>query len=277
MRIEYKILTGRLLIKIIKKRRLKIRIFHTFAKRKKFSENLKFMGIYENWSAEIKKFENPVKAKILQGFFKTGKGEYGEGDIFIGATIPQIRSLTKKFRDAPYSEILKMLESPFHDFRLSGMLVLVEKFERDENERKNVVDFYLENTKHINNWDLVDLTCYKILGVYTLNGHREILEKLSDSTNFWEQRIAIVSTMKHVKNGDFALTLKFAEKYLNHTEPLIHKATGWLLREVGKKNIITLLNFLNTHASKMPRTALRYAIERLNPEQKRHYMSIKRG
>lgn len=235
------------------------------------------MCIYKDWSAELEKFRNPDKAKILSSFFKTGKGEYGEGDIFIGATVPQIRSLTKKFRDAPYSEIQKMLESPIHDFRLSGLLVLVAKFEHDENERKNVVDFYLKNTKHINNWDLVDLSCYKILGVYTLNGHREILEKLSDSSNFWEQRIAIVSTMTHVKKGDFELTLKFAEKYLNHTEPLIHKATGWLLREVGKKDESSLLMFLDKHAAVMPRTALRYAIERLNLDLRKHYMTIKRG
>ena len=234
------------------------------------------MGVYENWSAELEKCANPEKVKILSSFFKTGKGEYGEGDIFIGLTVPQNRAVAKKYCNSPFAEIQKMLDSPIHEFRLSALLALVEKFGKDKTAQKAVVDFYLKNTKHINNWDLVDLTCCKILGVYTMDGHREILDRLSGSSDFWEQRIAIVSTLPHIKKGDFSLTLKYAEKYLNHTEPLIHKATGWLLREVGKKEESALLDFLDRHAERMPRTALRYSIERLSPELKKHYMSIKK-
>lgn len=218
----------------------------------------------------------PGKAEIMQAFFKTGKGEYGEGDVFIGVTVPDQRSVAKEFYNKiSLAELTQLLSSKIHEHRLTALLLLVYKFEKtkDQSLRKEIVDFYLKHTKHINNWDLVDTSCYKILGRYCFeNQDSKILEKLSDSKNMWEMRMAIVATMHHIKKGKFELTKAFALKNLKHPHDLMHKANGWLLREMGNKNETELLDFLNMHYKEMPRTCLRYAIEKLEEEVRKNYL-----
>ena len=233
--------------------------------------------ITADWKQQLKNLANPEKAKILAGFFKTGKGEYGEGDIFLGVTVPQNREVAKKFFVAPLDQFVPLLHSEIHEFRLSALIALVLRYKKfkDEASRKEIVDFYLTNTTYINNWDLVDLSCTYILGDYLMTRPHDILFELSNSTNMWEQRIAIVSTLAFVRNGEFATAVALAEKYLNHTHDLIHKATGWVLREAGKKDIATLRAFLDAHAPQMPRTALRYAIEKLSQDERKKYMQMK--
>ena len=232
----------------------------------------------ENWKKEIQQLANPQKAKILSGFFKTGKGEYGEGDIFLGLTVPQNRDIAKKYYNTSLATFSELLHSPYHEFRASALFALVIRFKKskEESSRREIVDFYLQHTDCINNWDLVDLSCSYILGEFLLHCSHDILLSLSDSSCMWEQRIAIVSTHTFIKNGLFDTTLLLAEKYLSHPHDLIHKATGWMLREVGKRNLDVLRTFLNTHAHKMPRTALRYAIEKLSTEERQSYLSIKK-
>lgn len=218
----------------------------------------------------------PGKAEIMQAFFKTGKGEYGEGDVFIGVTVPDQRSVAKEFYNKiSLAELSQLLSSKIHEHRLTALLLLVYKFEKtkDQSLRKEIVDFYLKHTKHINNWDLVDTSCYKILGRYCFeNQDSKILEKLSDSKNMWEMRMAIVATMHHIKKGKFELTKAFALKNLKHPHDLMHKANGWLLREMGNKNETELRDFLNMHYKEMPRTCLRYAIEKLEEEVRKNYL-----
>lgn len=232
----------------------------------------------ESWKKELQALANPEKAKILSGFFKTGKGEYGEGDIFIGITVPQNREVAKKYFDTPLEDIAELLHSPIHEFRISALFALVLKFKKHKEAevRKEIVDFYLANTAYINNWDLVDLSCIYILGEYLLERPHDILFALSESANMWEQRISIVTTLAFIRKGKFDTTLALAEKFLSHPHDLMHKATGWMLREVGKKDLDTLRSFLDTHAPRMPRTALRYAIEKMNPTERTRYLSIKK-
>jgi 3-methyladenine DNA glycosylase AlkD len=218
----------------------------------------------------------PGKAEIMQTFFKTGKGEYGEGDVFIGVTVPDQRSVAKEFYSKiSLEELGELLSSKIHEHRLTALLILVHQFEKtkDKIKQKEIIDFYLKHTKHINNWDLVDTSCYKILGRYCFeNQDSKILEKLSDSKNMWEMRMAIVATMHHIKKGKFELTKAFALKNLKHPHDLMHKANGWLLREMGKMNEKELLDFLNLHYKEMPRTCLRYAIEKFDEELRQDYL-----
>lgn len=218
----------------------------------------------------------PEKAEFFPKFFKTGKGEYGEGDVFIGVTVPDQRSVAKEFYSKiSLEELGELLSSKIHEHRLTALLILVYKFEKtkDKIEQKQIIDFYLNHTKHINNWDLVDTSCYKILGRYCFeNQDYKILEKLSDSKNMWEMRMAIVGTMHHIKKGQFELTKTFAFKNLKHPHDLMHKANGWLLREMGKMDEKELLDFLNLHYKEMPRTCLRYAIEKLDEELRQDYL-----
>lgn len=218
----------------------------------------------------------PGKAEIMQSFFKTGKGEYGEGDIFIGVTVPDQRSVAKEFyNQISLEEISELLSSKIHEHRLTALLMLVYKFEKikDKIQQKEIVDFYLNHTKYINNWDLVDTSCYKILGRYCFeNQDSKILEKLSDSKNMWEMRMAIVGTMYHIKKGEFELTKTFVLKNLKHPHDLMHKANGWLLREMGKMNEKELLDFLNLHYKEMPRTCLRYSIEKFGESLRQDYL-----
>lgn len=222
---------------------------------------------------ELKKLKNPAKAKVLQGFFKTGKGEYGEGDIFLGITVPQSRLLAQKYAHLSFSEIKRLLSGKIHEERLIALLILVENFKKgDEHKRKKIYDFYLSSTKHINNWDLVDLSSEKVVGAYIFSKPKGVLKKLARSKNIWERRIAIVSTFYFIKHGRFEETLLIARMLLDDTHDLIHKAIGWMLREVGKRDLETEEKFLDAYASRMPRTALRYAIERMTEPRKKHYL-----
>lgn len=231
----------------------------------------------EIWKSEINEAGSADKAKILSRFFKTGKGEYGEGDIFVGVTVPVNREIAKKYSEADFSTIKSMLNSPIHEHRLSGLLALVQKYKKQKNNHTDIVKFYLSQTKNINNWDLVDLSAPYILGEYlNTNYDQSIIDQLSNSQSMWERRIAIVSTLTMIRKNNIDLSLKLSEKYLTDTQPLIHKATGWILREVGKKDEKSLIDFLDKHTPIMPRTALRYAIERLDKDTRTHYINIPR-
>lgn len=218
----------------------------------------------------------PEKVEFFPRFFKTGKGEYGEGDQFIGVTVPDQRAVAKEyFKIIALEELSQLLSSKIHEHRLTALLILVYKFEKskDQSEQKEIVDFYLHHLEYINNWDLVDTSCYKILGRYAFeNQEDKILIDLSNSEKMWEKRMAIVGTMHYIKKGKFDLTKKFALKNLLHPHDLMHKANGWLLREMGKKNEQELLDFLNLHYKKMPRTCLRYAIEKLDEDLRQDYL-----
>ena len=218
----------------------------------------------------------PEKAEFFPRFFKTGKGEYAEGDLFIGVKVPDQRSVAKEFYSKiSLEELGELLSSKIHEHRLTALLILVHQFEKTKEKikQKEIIDFYLKHIKHINNWDLVDTSCYKILGRYCFeNQDSKILEKLSDSKNMWEMRMAIVGTMHHIKKGQFELTKNFALKNLKHPHDLMHKANGWLLREMGKMNEKELLDFLNLHYKEMPRTCLRYAIEKFDEELRQDYL-----
>ena len=220
---------------------------------------------------------NPEKKEFLPYFFKTGKGEYAEGDKFIGVVVPDSRKLVKEYwQKAELSDVQEILKSEFHEMRLVALLILVNKFEKskDKNEQKKLVDFYLKNTKYINNWDLVDLSCYKLLGRYCFENQKDdILRELSNSDNMWEKRIAIVATMHHIKKGkSFDLTQELVLNNLNHPHDLMHKANGWLLREIGNKDEEVLLDFLKIYYQNMPRTTLRYAIEKLDEDLRQDFL-----
>lgn len=226
------------------------------------------------------------QVEVLSRFFKTGKGQYGEGDRFLGVKVPQTRAIVKEAKlSVPFGEISILLDSEWHEARLAGLLLLVEEMKavsgRTKNteqscaRRKEIVDFYLSHATRSNNWDLVDLSCPYIVGVYLLHEDEDaaqMLDDLSASTNLWEQRIAIVSTMMLIRNGRYAEALRISEKLLGHPHDLIHKAVGWMLRETGKRDRDLLIAFLERHHSHMPRTTLRYAIEKLSPDERRHWM-----
>lgn len=223
----------------------------------------------------------PGKREVLMRFFKTAPGEYGEGDQFLGITVPSVRKVSKLMTDAPMEAISRMLGSEIHEHRLSALLVLVERYRRAKNDKgmkKQIADFYLSNTRSINNWDLVDLSAPKIIGNFVLEtGDYEILYRLSRSSDLWEQRIAIVSTYTLLCNGITEPTVSISQSYLTHKHDLIHKATGWMLREMGKRTDERLLTkFLDENTRRMPRTMLRYAIEKLSPEQRQYYLHLPR-
>jgi len=221
----------------------------------------------------LKKLANPTKAEILQGFFKTGKGEYGEGDSFLGIKVPEQRKIAKKFKDLKLNEIQILLKSQIHEERLTALLILVEQYQKsDRNKQKQIYQFYLKQIQNINNWDLVDLSAPKIVGDFLLNNSREILYKLAKSQNLWKKRIAIVSTWTLIRNLEFKETLEISEILLNDKHDLIHKAVGWMLREVGKKDQKIEEEFLQKHYQIMPRTMLRYAIERFDERKRKFYL-----
>lgn len=219
---------------------------------------------------------SPEKAAFLPKFFKCGKGDYAEGDQFIGVTVPEQRIIAKEyFQKISLKDLEELLSSNIHEHRLTALLMLVFKYEKANNHRNKteLVEFYLKNKKHINNWDLVDTSCYKILGNYCFETKDDsILIKLSEEENLWSKRIAVVSTMYHVKKGSFDLLKSLALKNLHHEHDLMHKANGWLLREMGKKNEPELLDFLKLHYRKMPRTTLRYALEKLPENVRQDYL-----
>ncbi len=219
--------------------------------------------------AQIQRAANPARAAISQRFFKTGPGEYGEGDRFIGLTVPQVRSLAKQYRDLSFRDTGRLLRSPIHEERLLALLLLVEVYRRgDESARRRIYDFYLANTRYINNWDLVDSSAEQIVGAQP----GAPLVTLARSANLWERRIAIIATFHFIKRGEFAPTLRIARQLLRDREDLLHKATGWMLREVGKRDLPVLEGFLKKYCRRMPRTMLRYAIERLPEKRRQQYL-----
>jgi 3-methyladenine DNA glycosylase AlkD len=223
----------------------------------------------EDLKRELSLYSDFEKANILQRFFKTGFGQYGEGDIFLGIVVPNTRIVAKKFSDLPLYEIKKILYSRVHEERLCALLLLVEKFNKaNDLEQKKIFDFYIKNAKQANNWDLVDLSAPKIVGKYLLDKSKTILYKFAKSKNLWEKRISIVSTYTFIKAGEYKDTFKIAEILMNDKHDLIHKAVGWMLREVGKISQKDEEKFLQKYYKKMPRTTLRYAIEKF-PEEKR--------
>lgn len=218
--------------------------------------------------AILKKQANPEQAKVYLRFFKTGKGEYGEGDEFLGIKVPVSRKMAKEFKDLALPEIQELLNSKVHEERLIALFILTEQYcKGDEEKNKVVYNFYLKNTKQVNNWDLVDLSAEKIIGSYLLEGDKQILFKLALSKNLWERRIAVMSTFHFIKNGFYDTTLEISDMLLHDEHDLIHKAVGWMLREIGNRDLNAEENYLKKHYKHMPRTMLRYAIEKF-PQKK---------
>ena len=225
---------------------------------------------------KLKSLASPDVAKSSIRFFKTGPGQYGEGDTFIGIKVPTLRTVSREFRSLPLEEIESLLNSPIHEERHLALMVLVLQVAKcDDAYRRVVFDFYLRNTKFINNWDLVDCSAPQVVGGYLLDKSRKPLFELTQSKSLWDRRIAIVSTQHFIRHDDFADTLAISHKLLRDEEDLIHKAAGWMLREVGKKAKAVLEAFLDQHGPVMPRTMLRYAIEHFSPDQRRAYLQRK--
>ena len=219
---------------------------------------------------KLKSLASPAVAKSAARFFKTGPGQYGEGDIFIGVKVPVLRGVARDFRELSLKEAQKLLHSPVHEERLLALLILVLAVAKaDDTRRKAIYDSYLANTRHVNNWDLVDSSAPALVGAYLIDKNRKPLVKLAKSKILWERRIAIVATQHFIRHGEYDDTLKISQILLADKEDLIHKAAGWMLREVGKKHEPTLVAFLEEHGADMPRTMLRYAIERFSPERRR--------
>jgi 3-methyladenine DNA glycosylase AlkD len=223
--------------------------------------------------AALGKHADPRRAAVARSFFKTGPGEYGEGDVFLGVRAPDMRRVAAAHRDITFSEIRDLLTSPVHEERVLALLVLVGKYSRaNEKEKKRIFDFYLRHRKRVNNWDLVDLSAPHIVGGFLADRDRVILYDLAKSKNLWDRRIAILATLNFIRRGDFSATLEISKVLLSDKEDLIHKAVGWMLREVGKKDARAEEAFLRKHCRVMPRTMLRYAIERFPEPKRRRYL-----
>lgn len=221
----------------------------------------------------LKALANKEQAAISQRFFKTGPGEYGEGDVFLGIKVPVLRKLAKEFNDLSLKEAEALLTSDIHEERLLALLILIRRFERgDDVTREAIYDLYLKNTSSINNWDLVDLSAQHIVGSYLTAKSKAPLYRLAESKSMWERRIAVMATFHYIKNGAFSDTLKISKILLADTEDLIHKAVGWMLREIGKRHLQTEEKFLKKYYRKMPRTMLRYAIEKFPSTQRQRYL-----
>lgn len=237
---------------------------------------MKYMNKAGDVLKELEYLKNSEKIKVFKRFFKTNEGEYGYGDMFWGISVPQVREISKRyFRDISFDEIKVLINHRIHEVRLTGYLILTYQYEKSDNEkRKDIFDFYLNNLSGCNNWDLVDLSCYKIVGEYVLRNKekRKILYKLSKSKNLWQQRISIVSTYPMIKRKEFEDTLNISKLLLSHKHDLIHKAVGWMLREVGKQDMNVLRKFLNENINTIPRTTLRYSIERMNESERKGYL-----
>lgn len=225
---------------------------------------------------ELLSMANPEKALFLQRFFKTGPGQYAEGDVFLGLIVPLTRSIAKANIQTPLAELQVLMDSEYHEARLCALLIIVEQFKKaSPAEREVLYEFYLKNARRINNWDLVDVTCPHVIGAYLLDKDRSRLYELAASDNLWEQRIAMVSTVTFIRHREYTDTLALAEQFITHTHDLMHKAVGWMLREVGKKDRDTLTDFLEAYATRLPRTSLRYAIEHYPEEQRQYFLKKK--
>ena len=226
--------------------------------------------------SELKKYGSKEKGRLLQRFFKTGPGEYAEGDIFLGVTVPNTRKVALDCSNLSDEDNLKLLRSPLHEERLLALLVFIGKYNRGNNAvKKKIYKLYLSHTRYINNWDLVDLSAHHIVGAYLVDKSRSPLYALARSKSLWERRIAILSTFYFIKHNQFADSLKIAELLMNDKEDLIHKAVGWMLREVGKRDSFLEEDFLNKHCLSMPRVMLRYAIERFPEAKRKKYLARK--
>jgi len=231
------------------------------------------MPIHEKIKSELKQISDPAHAEKLQGFFKTGKGEYGEGDIFLGVRVPDQRRIAKKYWNIPLTDVLVLLQSGVHEHRLTALFILTQQFNKGDDEtRQKIVDLYLCNTACVNNWDLVDSSAHKILGAWLVDKDRDVLYGLAESGSLWDRRISIISTFAFIDRGDMVDAVSLAGMLVDDGHDLIHKASGWVLREVGKKDQSVLEKFLLEHYEAMPRTMLRYAIERLPEERRKFYL-----
>lgn len=224
---------------------------------------------------ELKAAADPALAAHAQRFFKTGKGEYGEGDLFLGMKTPVMKEIAKKYKTLPLTELEELLHSKYHEARSLALNILTMQYPKASAEKKKeIAGFYLRNRKYINNWDLVDISAYKILGAYILEtGDPSILYELAASGHLWSERISVISCCAMIKKGDLKDIQKLAVHFINHKHDLMHKAVGWMLREAGKEDEKALLGFLEKYADKMPRTMLRYSIEKLTPEQRKYFMA----
>ena len=230
---------------------------------------------YNAVKAELLALGQPERATVLARFFKTGPGQYGEGDQFLGLTMPQQRVLVKQYRHLPIAEAEALVQDEYHECRTVGLLIWVYQTQKGNAlQRADILERYVANRQYINNWDLVDVTCPHIVGRFALTGNRTLLYDLVHENHLWSQRMAIISTLALIRRGQFADTFALAEMLLSHKHDLIHKAIGWMLREVGKRNVDALEEFLHDHIHQMPRTALRYAIERLEPARRRYYLDL---
>lgn len=229
--------------------------------------------MYKKIVDEIKSFSTPEGAKRRASFFKTGRGEYAEGDLFLGVDSPSLRKIAKKyFKVVSYADLQKMLESPYHEIRVGAVFILVLMFQHgSEEERKKIFDFYMENIRYINNWDLVDVSAPYIVGPVAFE-NESVLFSLAKSCRLWEERVSVVATLYFIKQNRFDVTLSLGEYFLTHRHDLMHKAVGWMLREVGKRDEKVLCDFLDKHINQMPRTMLRYAIERFPEDKRRRYL-----
>lgn len=210
------------------------------------------------------------KKNVLPRFFKTGKGQYGEGDKFLGVTVPNIREVAKQFKDVDFDVVKELMRSQWHEMRMCALLILVGNSRKEVT--KEVFDFYLSQTQYINNWDLVDLSAPQIVGKYLLNENRDVLYRMAESDLLWDNRISIVSTLTFIRNNDLDDTYNLSLKMMSHKHDLMHKAIGWMLREAGKRDAERLYNFVNELKTNMPRTMLRYSIEKFDMETRKELM-----
>ena len=221
---------------------------------------------------ELREKSDLTKASFLQSFFKTGKGQYGEGDVFLGVVVPEIRKIAKRHKELSLDELSVLLASKFHEERMCALLILLERYHHSP-EKESVVSYYLKNKRGINNWDLVDVSAHKILGDWLKDKEdRNVLFRMSSSSSLWDRRISIMASYAFIKNKDYEDTLKLASILINDEEDLIHKAAGWMLREIGKRDKRKEEIFLKKHAAEMPRTMLRYAIEKFPQKERKKYM-----
>ena len=232
-------------------------------------------GLTEQIIEALKDKAIPEKALFFPRFFKTGPGEYGEGDLFWGVTVPDQRQIAKQFfKEISLEELTLLIQHPVHEVRLTGLLALVYRYEKakSESEQKELVNFYLSQLDFVNNWDLVDSSCYQILGHFYWKREKALFYELADSGHLWRQRVAMISSFFWIKKGEFNDALALAEKLKNHPHYLMHKAVGWMLREIGKRDLETEMEFLKKHYQTMPRTALRYAIEKFPEDVRQDFL-----
>ena len=242
------------------------------------SENLipKIHMTLNDIQTQLRKLGNKERAKVLQRFFKTGPGEYAEGDVFLGIRVPELRKLAKEYEDINLKVVQQLLKSSLHEERLLALLILVRSYARgNESLRERIYKLYLKHTQFINNWDLVDVSAEHVVGHFLMDRSKAPLYKLAKSSVLWQRRISIMSTFHFIKRQEFAETLKIAKMLISDEEDLIHKAVGWMLREVGKRDLKAEEGFLKQHYKKMPRTMLRYSIERFPEPKRQRYLKGK--